>query len=315
MGKPLPHMKSTADKRIEKAKKAEKVHTKLGLKRSWAEIFMQIWAWAFEVDFVWTVGFTAEVIPPTIFILPFAIMLSDHLASSLSSVVPVMILYGQYPLTLAFFCFFVRYNRNHITSLPALCAQSVRAMFKRQKPPPVGRLAAVARAPRIRLDDDITYVLKSVLASENHAALIDFFLSPDSIARVVGTRHSGGLSRFWSRGAENEMISGAYVDSFGSTPLHICAANNLLLSTRWLIEHGADVNVVNERGLTPLHTAAWHGNRRMVEALLEFGGDARIEDGSGRIPADIAKQFGYFEIASRLNVATRLKMAEASIET
>ena len=59
----------------------------------------------------------------------------------------------------------------------------------------------------------------------------------------------------------------------GFTPLHwavIAGRTNLVF---WLVEKGADVNVVDQQGMTPLHKAAVFNRVTCAEALLAAGAD------------------------------------------
>jgi Ankyrin repeats (many copies) len=48
--------------------------------------------------------------------------------------------------------------------------------------------------------------------------------------------------------------------------------------TRWLIDHGADVNVASEHGLTPLMGAASRGDADMVKLLLDAKADVNLRN-------------------------------------
>ncbi|OQR90849.1 ankyrin 2,3/unc44 [Thraustotheca clavata] len=80
----------------------------------------------------------------------------------------------------------------------------------------------------------------------------------------------------------------------GWTPLHIAVLHNQAAIAACLLEHGADINAVeNEMGGTPLHVAAEMGNKAMVQFLVEKGAhvSAKLKDGS--TPLDTAKSSGY----------------------
>jgi ankyrin repeat protein len=57
----------------------------------------------------------------------------------------------------------------------------------------------------------------------------------------------------------------------GETALHYLAVEDQLPSVKWLIEQGAEVNVVNRVGTTPLSDAASLGYLQMVSFLLSHG--------------------------------------------
>jgi ankyrin repeat protein len=57
----------------------------------------------------------------------------------------------------------------------------------------------------------------------------------------------------------------------GETALHYLAVEDQLPSVKWLIEQGAEVNVVNSVGTTPLSDAASLGYLQMVSLLLSRG--------------------------------------------
>ena len=56
-----------------------------------------------------------------------------------------------------------------------------------------------------------------------------------------------------------------------------------------LIEHGANVNAVNEADFTALHGAAFRGNNEIIEYLVAQGADLDVRDFRGRTPYRIAE--------------------------
>ena len=75
--------------------------------------------------------------------------------------------------------------------------------------------------------------------------------------------------------AEPDLISAR--DGLGETPLHYLAVENKLSAVRALVEHGAEVNTINECGGTPLSEATSLGYVELVKFLLSVGAKLRIE--------------------------------------
>ena len=75
--------------------------------------------------------------------------------------------------------------------------------------------------------------------------------------------------------AEPDLIS--VRDGLGETPLHYLAVENQLSAVRALVEHGAEVNTLNDCGGTPLSEAASLGHVELVKYLLSVGAKLRIE--------------------------------------
>ncbi len=76
---------------------------------------------------------------------------------------------------------------------------------------------------------------------------------------------------------------------WGSTSLHLAAANGRMAMAEFLLEHGADVNSLNEQGASPLHRAVAHP--RIVVLLIEAGGDVNATDERGRTPLHWATRY------------------------
>jgi ankyrin repeat protein len=57
---------------------------------------------------------------------------------------------------------------------------------------------------------------------------------------------------------------------------------------RLLIEHRADVSVLDKANSTPLHLAAFYGSSETVGILLEHVADVNILDGSRKTPLHLA---------------------------
>ncbi len=98
-----------------------------------------------------------------------------------------------------------------------------------------------------------------------------------------------------------------FADGNGITMLGRSALNNEVAMARWLIERGANVNVVDKLGMTPLLWAASmdFGDPAMIELLLKSGAraDARTRDGLTAL--DLARKYGHTEVIPALARATK----------
>ena len=116
-----------------------------------------------------------------------------------------------------------------------------------------------------------------------------------------------GLACYFGRDeiARFLVLKGADVNlpsknGFGVYPLHSAVAGNYTEIARMLIENNAQVNVKQQAGVTALHSAAQNGNIDLLILLLEHGADVGIRMEGGRLPADLAREKGFLEIAEAL---------------
>ncbi len=89
-------------------------------------------------------------------------------------------------------------------------------------------------------------------------------------------------------------------NGFGVYPLHSAAAGDYTQIARMLIENNALVNVKQKAGSTAMHSAAQNGNIDLLIILLEHGADVSIRMEGGKLPADLAREKGFDEIADAL---------------
>jgi len=100
------------------------------------------------------------------------------------------------------------------------------------------------------------------------------------------------------KGAEPNIPSR---NGFNVYPIHSAVSSNYTMTSKMLIEAGADVNVVQMSGVTPLHSAAHNGNIDLIIVLLEAGADVDSKTEDGKTPADKALEEGFIEIAHILS--------------
>jgi ankyrin repeat protein len=83
-------------------------------------------------------------------------------------------------------------------------------------------------------------------------------------------------------------------------PIHSAVAGRYADVVRFLVEHGAEVNVRQHGGWTPLQAAALHGDRALVQLLLDHGADPHVRSDDGKTAADLAASTGHNDIAAML---------------
>lgn len=72
------------------------------------------------------------------------------------------------------------------------------------------------------------------------------------------------------------------VDSSGYSPLHYASRTGSLQTVKYLVESGANVNLLTRGNLSsPLHRASQQGHSEVVEYLLKNGANASLQDLDG----------------------------------
>ena len=83
-----------------------------------------------------------------------------------------------------------------------------------------------------------------------------------------------------------EIITAAYS---GQIPLHFAAAYSTPEIVKLLIEHGAEVNAIDNDRRTPLHYAGWaNKNPKVIRRLIKNGANVKAIDFYGQTPFDVA---------------------------
>ncbi len=91
------------------------------------------------------------------------------------------------------------------------------------------------------------------------------------------------------------------VNNMGSTPLYMASYKGNLEIARFLVDNGADVNKANNEGYTPLYAASLNENLEVVQLLIAHGADInKASRDGGWVPLHTASHKGYLEIVRTL---------------
>ncbi|MBO9155222.1 ankyrin repeat domain-containing protein [Chitinophaga sp. GCM10012297] len=130
---------------------------------------------------------------------------------------------------------------------------------------------------------------------------------PDLAKRIsVGVSIKGPEERIQTKALRNLLFSYGMNPNLrswlGITPLHKFAGHNDLENAESFVEHGADINAVDEENCTtPLGYAAKHGRKEMAEWLLKKGADPSLpHDRPWAQPLAWAERRGHTEIVELL---------------
>lgn len=97
------------------------------------------------------------------------------------------------------------------------------------------------------------------------------------------------------QGAELNLLGGD-----GGSPLNWAAHHDNVEIVETLLSGGAELNVQNQWGMTELHTAIWRGNSHVVEYLLDQGSDPMIKTKEGWTAMHYAFRSGHGHVIELL---------------
>jgi ankyrin repeat protein len=128
---------------------------------------------------------------------------------------------------------------------------------------------------------------------------------------VPSSQYCGGMSEFIRAAWEGDiatmeqyLAAGEYIDiqdpSTGATALMVAIHGGRFEAVRYLLAHGAQVNLRDVNGCTALMCAGHCGDCDAVRALLAAGADREARNKDGFAACDIARQAGCVEAAGLL---------------
>ena len=97
------------------------------------------------------------------------------------------------------------------------------------------------------------------------------------------------------KGADLNVVGGD-----GGTQINWAVHHDNVDIIKILIEKGAKLNIRNQWGMTELHTAIWRGNIHVVEYLLDHGSDPTIKTNEGWTAMHYAYRSGHDDVIALL---------------
>ncbi|KAK2785739.1 hypothetical protein FQN52_008288 [Onygenales sp. PD_12] len=167
-----------------------------------------------------------------------------------------------------------------------------------------------SRRPRPDLLDDL------LLETVHHGLIqsVDFLLDNGANLATLAERGADALRRGFSLTCVDPApvlklliengVDVNVTDSRGDTPLLQVLQlpqKDKDATVQALVNAGADLDIADKRnGETPLHLAAYYGNKRRLQMLLDGGASIKLNN-RGETPMDVARLFGYTDIADYLS--------------
>ncbi|MDH5386304.1 MAG: ankyrin repeat domain-containing protein [Candidatus Aminicenantes bacterium] len=97
------------------------------------------------------------------------------------------------------------------------------------------------------------------------------------------------------RGADLNVVGGD-----GGTQINWAVHHDNVPIIKLMVEKGAKLNIRNQWGMTELHTAIWRGNINVVEYLLDNGSDPNIKTNEGWTAMHYAYRSGHDNVIAML---------------
>ena len=153
--------------------------------------------------------------------------------------------------------------------------------------------------------------------SKGRRAIVAVALLAAAAGGLEAQTPASAQDRLWDAAIAGDTVAlgqaitdGAQVDSLdvrrnqnGRRALNWAAWHNHAAAIRFLVAHGAKVNLANRTGFTPLHHAAENGSADAAAALLTAGADPALVNAGSQTPADVAREREQPAIAAKIDSA------------
>ncbi len=91
----------------------------------------------------------------------------------------------------------------------------------------------------------------------------------------------------------------------GYTALHWAAKKGLNNDVQWLLDNGADANIINNDGDTPLILAIKEGHTSIASLLIKHGADVDIRNNNGKTAMQVAQENGHTNVVNTITQAVK----------
>ena len=117
-----------------------------------------------------------------------------------------------------------------------------------------------------------------------------------ALANAAAQGHVQVVEFLYDHGISADTRSGIT----GRTALHLPAKLNRINVVKFLVNVGADINVMDNAGNTPLHYAAISNQAEIAKFLVDRGADINIKNNDGKIPLEAAVSHNSLEVVNIL---------------
>ncbi|MDN5248305.1 MAG: ankyrin repeat domain-containing protein [Wolbachia endosymbiont of Tyrophagus putrescentiae] len=127
----------------------------------------------------------------------------------------------------------------------------------------------------------------------------EFFPTSNVLSRILSNKNNISTQEVLSKSIR-ENVNTRDEPAGGLTLLHKAISSGDVAQVKYLIDHGANVDIQDNYGNGPLHMAAIMGAREIADYLIEHGADIEMRDTSERTPLMCATKYGQLDVIKYL---------------